>query len=346
MKRPWVHFFSFLFGVAILTISCSLGEVDQDLPDDPVPTVVSYQKVQLDDLTPLGLYCNTVPSSAVPPSNPGALPYILQSFTDNWGIVLDMSLDFLENSYGSLIPRSIASSLFISVRDEGFSVLNGNWTSSAGDDELGTDFSIDVLDVLVEGEVNSLSSLIGLMAEADSYPVTAIESEGSIAISGFVSATAYPKSDYYIFPLEVLSSLFVDVSVDHTEPVSSSVYANSLIEGELHLSMGTNLMVTEERRGYRAPMVMQLDMDRMKFDMQSIGSFLDSHGLDGIDNITAVLWPEFAALLWGLSYDDEDIQLRLLFGDAEGEETASFTINGYQAFELMMNRVESLLADS
>ena len=99
-------------------------------------------------------------------------------------------------------PRSIEAGMHLKVRDEGFSVDSGS--------EPIVDFLINYFDVLMEGDISSLSQLIYILAESEA-PEQLLEMDGHIALSGNVTSDADPA--FYSLGSSLSQRLHYDYSL-------------------------------------------------------------------------------------------------------------------------------------
>ena len=317
-----------------LTLACDLAGNDAD-GGNTTPTIAAYKEVRLSDLSPLGVD-DYLPHPGYPDDlvlDENAMMLLMQIFGENWGYVIFSAAEYLDDGYAFLPTRSVAASFWLSVRDEGFAIV--------GPDEpypIGTEFDIDIFDVLLAGRLNSLSSLIGLLGGADSFPVEVLEADGTIGLSAFVSGETSLEMDPN---LAVVAALYANVSIEHSEPLESEEDPSTIISGKLNFSYGTNHAVIEDEE-YRMPSVLQMDVRQFSIDIadaefQTFWSQIADDGPQDDDD-----WNELVDFIWGTGHRDDCVEIRWRLGDAAGAEGFLGKVEGVDALKLLVAFIEGM----
>jgi hypothetical protein len=228
------------------------------------------------------------------------------------------------------------------VRDEGFAFVD-----PVDPDTIGTEFDIDVFDVSLAGRINSLSSLIGLMNDAQSFPVEELEADGSIGLSAFVSGTAYDNNLEPQFPLEMVSGLYANVTIEHTEPLTETEDdPSTIISGKLNFSYGTNygdVPTGETSTVYRMRSVLHIDVLPFSFDLQDEdfqtfwGEIAETGPQDDED------WITLADFIWGEGHEDDCVSITWLLSGEGTDEDQTMVIEGIEALQLLFAFIEGAM---
>lgn len=206
-------------------------------------------------------------------------------------------------------PKSIEAGMYLKVRDEGFSV----------------DFLINYFDVLIEGDISSLSQLIYILAESEA-PEQLLEMDGHIALSGNVTSDADPA--FYSLGSSLSQrlhydySLFADLGIETDISTTSSVAGT--LSGELKYSGVMNLSFDSSNNPKRIPQLITIEVkpfaDRSLEDLQDAMDAIDEMDSPDSEDIFDAL----KLALWGTT-SDWCIQITRTVADAAGAAIADRT---------------------
>lgn len=332
----------------VASFGCDLlGTEPSDSGDSATSYALTpYREVTLDDLTPLGdAYDYDEEVVPIPEIDSLFTADMLDLLGVQWGWLISHTGAYLDEGYNFTPTRSVEALAYLSIQDEAFAFVDDNGTEITTDDVTATEFAIEHLDFLASGKLNSLSSLIGLMVGSSEFPVTTLEVDGSIGLSAFLAGTEYDvESVDPEFQREVATSLYLDIGIEHDEPLNEVDDPVTTISGNVNLSFGFNYLPASESYVVRAPMVLQFDIRSFSVDLEVWEEFMDA-----IDDTTEVIdyieahWTEFAAMVWGTGHADNGIVITLLGGYADGSLRHEDSIDGFDAFEVMIALIESVL---
>jgi len=198
--------------------------------------------------------------------------------------------------------RSIEAGMHLKVRDE----------------EISDDFLINYFDVLIEGDISSLSQLIYILAESGA-PEELLGMDGHIALSGNVTSDADPA--FYSLGSSLSQrlhydySLFADLGIETDISTTSSVAGT--LSGELKYSGVMNLSFDSSNNPKRIPQLITIEVkpfaDRSLVDIQDAMDAIDEMDSPDSDDIFDAL----KLALWGTT-SDWCIQITRSVGDASG----------------------------
>ncbi|MGE0074549.1 MAG: hypothetical protein AB7S52_04945 [Sphaerochaetaceae bacterium] len=337
--------------VLSLGFGCDLFNIELTDSGDSATSyaLTPYREVILGDLTPLGdAYDFNEELVDIPDVDFWFTADMIELLGVQWDWLIGNTNDYLYEGYSFKPTRSVGAVFYLSVQDEAFAFVDDQGTENIADDVTATEFAIEQFDFLSSGRINSLSSLIGLMTGADVFPVDILEMDGAIGLSAFLAGTEYDVTpadvDNPEFQREVLTSLFIDIGIEHEEPLSEVDDPSTVISGEANLSFGFNYLPYDETYVVRAPMVLQFNILPFSVDLDAWDDFMDGidDATDEFDYIEAN-WAAFAALLWGSGHANDGVVITLLGGNADGSVRHEATLDGFDAFEVMYGLIISAL---
>lgn len=164
-------------------------------------------------------------------------------------------------SFTPITSRSVSAGLQLQIENEGFKVESKNEENETFESTI----LIDYLDIFLEGEVNSLSSLLAKTFDINTV-ITALTMDGRIQISGKMRNI----TDNYFFEtatsedLSGVVSLFVDLSIEGSDLQTDT--PTGLLSGRVSFSAGSNLVVEFGDSAespdtlYHTPVVLQMEL--------------------------------------------------------------------------------------
>ncbi len=311
-------FITFLLIAGIVFTSCS----NDTQPPAPEPefSVHAYEAVELSDVPAWGSEYESYSGSDWETDYP--IERNLALFFQGVGRTFE-ALELLDEDSDSydedavFNPRSIEAGMHLKVRDEGFSVDS--------DSEPIVDFLINYFDVLMEGDISSLTQFISFFS-FENNPEELIELNGHVALSGKVTSIGDPAF-YWVSPVPSNSlhynySLYADLDIG--TDIATDTSSSGTISGELKYSGVMNLITNISNSISLIPQLVTIEVkpfaDRSLEDLQ-----------DAVDEIDEMDSPDsediFDALklaLWGTT-SDWCIRITRSVGDASGARIAALS---------------------
>lgn len=230
-------------------------------------------------------------------------------------------------------PRSIEAGMHLKVRDEAFSVDSGS--------EPIVDFLINYFDVLMEGDVSSLTQFISFSSFGNA-PEELIELNGHVALSGKVTSIGDPAfyglTPVPTNPLRYNYSLLADIAIG--SDIATDASSSGTLSGELEYSGVMNLAMKNTGSTYLIPQSIIIEVkpftDRSLLTIQAAIDDIDDMTDPTSDQIFDVLKPA----VWGTT-NDWCIRITRSVGDASGVRIAalSHTWDDAEALEVIQDFV-------
>ena len=330
--------------VLALGFGCDLFNMEPTDSGDSATSyaLTPYREVILGDLTPLGdAYDFNEELVDIPDVDFWFTADMIELLGVQWDWLISHTGAYLDAGYNFAPTRSVEALAYLSVQDEAFAFVDDQGTDYTTDDMTATEFAIEHFDFLASGRINSLSSLIGLMVGSSEFPVTTLEADGYIGLSAYLAGTEYDVTDDSIdnpgFQREVATSLYMDIGIEHDEPLNELDEPSTTISGKVNLSFGFNYIPFSDTYVVRAPMVLQFDIRPFSMELEALDQFMDEIDAttDELDYIEAH-WTEFATLVWGAGHAADGVGITLLGGNADGSMRHEDSIDGFAAFEVMV----------
>jgi len=331
-------FVPFLLIAGIVFTSCS----NDTQPPAPEPefSVHAYEAVELSDVPAWGSeyesYSGSDWETEYPIENNLALFLrgVVRTF-EALELLDEDSEDYDEDAVFN--PKSIEAGMHLKVRDEGFSVDS--------DSEPIVDFLINYFDVLMEGDISSLTQFISFFS-FENNPEELIELNGHVALSGKVTSIGDPAF-YWVSPVPSNSlhynySLYADLDIG--TDIATNASSSGTISGELKYSGVMNLVIHTSDSISLFPQLFTIEVK--PFTNRSLETL--SAAMDAIDEMVEPSSAEiFAALkpaLWGTT-SDWCIQITRSVGDASGARIAALsnTWDDADALEVIQDLVSLMV---
>jgi len=207
--------------------------------------------------------------------------------------------------------------MHLKVRDEGFSVDS--------DSEPIVDFLINYFDVLMEGDISSLTQFISFFS-FENNPEELIELNGHVALSGKVTSIGDPAF-YWVSPVPSNSlhynySLYADLDIG--TDIDTDESSSGTISGELKYSGVMNIVIHTSDSISLFPQLFTIEVkpfaDCSLVDIQDAMDEIDDMTDPTSDEVFDVLKP----VVWG-STSDWCIRITRSVGDASGARIAALS---------------------
>lgn len=172
------------------------------------------------------------------------------------GYIIDEEI----SSFTPITQRSISAGLQLQVRDEGFRIEYKDDTAS---DSISETF-IDHLDIVLDGEINSLTDLLALMEFENDTITTALTMDGRVQISGKMQSMTDEKvyGPGETDQIASVLSLFVDLQIETSDLETDT--PSGLLSGRVLFSSGANVNAGFNSDGttalYHSPVILQMEI--------------------------------------------------------------------------------------
>ena len=311
-------FVTFLLITGIVFTSCS----NDTQPPAPEPefSVHAYEAVELSDVPAWGSEYESYSGSDWETDYP--IERNLALFFQGVGRTFE-ALELLDEDSDSydedavFNPRSIEAGMHLKVRDEGFSVDS--------DSEPIVDFLINYFDVLMEGDISSLTQFISFFS-FENNPEELIELNGHVALSGKVTSIGDPAF-YWVSPVPSNSlhynySLYADLDIG--TDIDTDESSSGTISGELKYSGVMNIVIHTSDSISLFPQLFTIEVkpfaDCSLVDIQDAMDEID----DMTDPTSADIFGALKPALWGTT-SDWCIRITRTVADAAGAAIADRT---------------------
>lgn len=271
-----------------------------EFPDIKALDVSAYEAATLEDLKPFNSFVSEDegvdgwPEESLERDSM-AIATGINILMESIGYILDEEI----SSFSPITQRSIAAGLQLQIRDEGFRIEYDDDEDSETPDSI-SETIIDHLDIVLDGEINSLTDLLALMAFEDDTITTALTMDGRIQISGKMQSMTDEKvyGPGKTNQIASVLSLFVDLQIEASDLETDT--PSSLLSGRVLLSSGANVMASFDSEGtttlYHSPVILQMEI--APFSDVNIAALIDAVS-DEMEEDTPNPWPIIKTQMWG-----------------------------------------------
>jgi hypothetical protein len=319
MKKYLFKGFS-LFVLCVLVLmgtSCTQGTEISDTSDEFLST---YEKVTLSDLPSTGT------SHIVPSDIDADMTYedVAKFYLDDYlgatiELVINIGNDLINNNSGSVSAKSMSALLALHLDDEGLVVKD-----TEGNENV--EVYADYLDLIASANTDNL---VDFFLNFENYADTDVTGAIRLGLSTrFVFNTTEEASDNGLS--KALASVYIDISGTGIDPDLSE----GSFSGNVKISLGSTYC-DELSTDVYLPFVMQVSLK--KFEDVSVANLIDAYSQ--FSNLTdettsTAAWNAICDDIWGSHNQDDYLEAKIMFADANGNELTGETLT-YQNLDCL-----------